>query len=342
MFLRNLIFLAVFDVFISVTNLQAQEKPAGQIHGYAFGDYYYIVQHSDSSKNDLNGFQLRRVYLFYDHKLSENFVSQFLIEGNETEFTPSGKYGVFIKTAYLEWKEIIPEGSMAIGLVPTPTWVWGWSERIWNYRAIEKTIADLHKHGNATDIGLVIRGKFDSEGDFGYVAMVGNGAGQKPETNRYKKVYGSLYVKPVKQLILEGYADFEGGPDKKTNHIFKGFIAYQQERFTLGVEAYQRRNKGAGISGVDEVPSGISSFIWGTLNEKLNAFARYDFYNPDTKISNSGLEENFFVAGFDYVPNKNVHLMPNILVTSYSPKLSGAPKPDSDVIPRVTFYYIYK
>lgn len=338
--------IPLFALVFLFSSVLAQEK--GKVSGYVFGDYFYKIggdstgtgsQYSSLTK-DYQAFQFRRLYLYYEHNLSEKFFAQFLLEGNDKAFT-DGKHGVFVKTAYLEWKDIIPTGNLLFGLVPTPTWSL-LSEKVWNYRSIEKTIIDYRGLGVASDIGIMMRGKFDNEGMFNYVAMIGNGNGQKPESNKYKKYYLSLSAKPVKEVVVEGYADYEPAFGDKNKTTLKGFAAYQSAEFTIGAEVFQQIQEKASATGEDRKPFGISVFAWAPIPnvEGLNAFARYDFYNPDTKVSNTGFNENFVTVGLDYMPISNVHLMPNFWLNSFSAKGTGSQ--DADVVGRVTFYYVYK
>lgn len=335
-------------------SLSAQEQPAGKVHGYVFGDYFYKIngdstgtgsQYS-SLRKDYQAFQFRRLYLYYEHNLSEKFFAQFLLEGNDKAFT-DGKHGVFVKTAYLEWKNIFSNTNLWFGLIPTPTWSLV-PEKVWNYRSIEKTIVDFRGLGNASDFGVSLRGKFDDEGMFNYVAMIANGAGTKPEFNKYKKYYLSLNAKPIKELVIEGYFDYE--PNAKKNDkskdimLLKGFVGYQASDFTIGLEAFQQTKKNATSDSVDIVPFGISVFAWAPIPgiEGLNGFARFDIYDPDTKIKDAGYKENFITFGLDYMPIKNVHLMPNLWVNTFSDKSPAGVSRDADVVARMTFFYVYK
>lgn len=347
----NLILFTMFTVGTYTSISSAQEKQSGKVHGYVFGDYFYKVggdsaqisssQYSKIAK-DFNAFQFRRLYLYYDHTLSEKFVAQFLLEGNDKSLDLGGKIGVFVKTAYLEWKELIPRGSIALGLYPTPTWSWT-TEKIWNYRAIEKTVTDFRGLGGASDLGLAIRGKFDAPGRYGYGIMVADGTGQKPENNKYKKLYGVLNAKPLQELILEGYADYEAAATGKNIMTLKWFTALQTKDFTAGVEAVWQKQKKAGPGGDDKTPVGISVFSWASiLSEKLNGLARFDFFNPNTNLSDSGFNEFFVVAGLDYMPIKDIHLMPNIWLNVYSDKSPAGLEKDADVVLRLTFFYVYK
>jgi hypothetical protein len=354
-----------FSLFIfSFAAVCAQDQPAGKIHGYVFGDYFYkfgganikaasSTQYSDSALNKSGAFQIRRIYLYYEHNLSEKFFAQFLLESNDKSVeytadkagkpTKDGRHTVFVKLAYLEWKDIIPQGNLAFGMVPTPTWAL--SEKMWNYRPIEKTVMDMRGLGGASDIGVTLRGKLGNDGMFGYAFMVGNGNGQKPENNKSKKYYGSLSAKPVKGITTEVYYDQESKILNSQNHetmsrtSLKGLAAYQHEKFTIGVEMLKQTQKKVSDT-TDIKPLGLSVFAWAPVSgsDKLNAFARFDTYDPDTQNS-AAYKENFITAGIDYMPIKNVHIMPNLWMNSFSKKGS---KRDTDKVVRITFFYVYK
>lgn len=343
--------LILLTTVISIS-LRAQDKPEGRVHGYVFGDYFYKVggdsngsgsQYASFKKAD-QAFQFRRLYLYYDHTFNETFSAQFLLEGNDKVLDGSGRHGIMIKTAYVEWKDFIPLSNLAFGLIPTPTWSWGLSEKIWNYRSVEKTIADFRGLGSGSDIGITLRGKYDAAGTFGYSAMIGNGNGPKPESNKYKKFYLALNAYPLMDFVVEGYVDYEPASDEKNKTTLKSFAAYQASEITVGIEVVQQIQRKAGTNGADKVPFGVGLFTWAPIPgiANLNGFARYDFYNPDVKVSNAGFNENFFVVGLDYTPIKNVHLMPNIWVDAFSDKSSAGVRRDADVVVRMTFFYVYK
>ena len=343
----------------------SQDQPAGKVHGYLFGDYYYKMggenvkavsstQYSDSALNKSGAFQIRRIYLYYEHNLSEKFFAQFLLEANDKSVeytadkngkpTKDGRHTVFVKLAYLEWKDIIPQGNLAIGMVPTPSWAL--SEKLWNYRSIEKTITDMRGLGGASDIGVTLRGKFGNDGLFGYAFMIGHGNGQKPENNKSKKYYGSLSAKPLKSLTLEVYGDRESKIMNSQSHetmsrtTLKGLAAYQNEKFTLGAELMSQTQKKV-TDTTDVKPFGLSLFAWAPIpgSNKLAAFARFDTYDPNRDIS-TDFKENFISLGLDYTPIKNVHIMPNIWLNSFSGK--GGAKREMDKVARITFFYVYK
>jgi hypothetical protein len=349
-------FLLVCVLLIFTSILFSQEKTGGKISGQVFGDYFFKVSGDSSGfagqyasyRKSFQAFEFRRVALRYDHIFSNDFSGQISVESTDKVVT-SGNYGFSVKTAYIEWRNLIPQAGITAGMSSTPTFVL--AEGMWNYRAIEKNIFDFRGLGSSVDLGISVKGTFDKKTNYGYFVMIANGTGQKLENNKYKRYYASLYAKPVKGLIVEGYSDFEPNAGDKNKITVRGFAGYQGSSFAFGVEAFQKTQKKAFLDSLDVVPLGVSAFVWVNLIKKtthpenrqiLNAFARFDYFDPDSKVSDAGYRENFITAGIDYMPVKDVHIMPNIWVTSYTDKSSANLKKDANVIARLTFNYIYK
>lgn len=328
-------------------------KLAGKVSGYVMGDYYYMVGH-DTAKafgktqfantaKDMQGFQIRRMYLIYDQPLSDNFAMQTIIEGTDASTDPGGRLGIYLKAAFMEWKNIFHNSNVRVGLIPTLDWTN--SEKIWNYRSLEKTSMDQRALGLPTDLGVSLRGTLDADAMFGYGVMISNGNGFKPESNKFKKFSGEFIAKPVKELSLEVVADYEPWVKDSNKTTIKGLVAYQAEKFTVGAEYIQQTMaKGGGDTAttLDLSPQVISLFAWAPIPgvEGLNGIVRYDMFNPNTAVSDKGYKENFLVVGVDYMPIPNVHIMPNIWMNTYAAKGSGTR--DGDVAARVSFFYIYK
>ena len=343
-------------IVAAVTTLQNSVVSQGKFSGLVFGDYFYKVQGDSAGytgeyspyTKDFQAFDIRRVMLIYEHSISDKFTAGFSLEGS-SKFLQNGRFSVIIKTAYLEWKNVFENQNLYIGYFPTPAFVWGISEKMWNYRSVEKTISDTRGLTTAVDLGVGLRGSFDKKMNYGYSLMIGNGGGLKPENNKFKKYYALLYAKPVEGLNIEAYTEFEPNADDKNKVTIKGVLAYQLPLFTIGVEAVSQTQKKTGFNNSDIKPLGISSYVWGTLVKdkktkapKLNAFARFDYYDPNTTIDSVGFRENFITAGIDYMPVPSVHVMPNIWVNTYTDKSSAKIKKDADIVARLTFFYIYK
>ncbi|MDX1701056.1 MAG: porin, partial [Melioribacteraceae bacterium] len=205
--------LAVFSILLlSAINI-AQDEPKGKIHGYMFGDYYYnfardndassISNAAEKGEKDFNGFQFRRVYLGYDYTINKTFSTRLRLEANQSELTSGGKVGFFIKDAYLKWKNIFAGTDVVVGMSPPPTF--SISESYWGYRSLAKTIMDLRKIAPSRDFGIALKGKISN--GVKYWVMAANGEGNKPETNKEKRVYGHLAFEPVKNLAVTLHGD---------------------------------------------------------------------------------------------------------------------------------------
>lgn len=330
--------LSLGFTFLLAGSLFAQ----GKISGYMFGDYYYMAGNHNEDLEGTNGFWMRRIYVTYDKGLSEAFSMRFRIEMNSAgNFTSKAKLTPVVKDAYLKWKN--GQHSIYLGISGTPTW--GVIEKFWGYRSVEKTALDLQKFGSSRDFALAFKGSLDSQKRINYHLMFGNGSSNGSENNKGKKVMLALSGKPSKSIILEGYVDFEEKPGKKNRYTVQGFAGYQNDSFRLGVQfAHQNRQVGAGM---DDMQMQIGSIFGAAkFSDKVWGFARVDRQfdpNPDgAKISyipfDATTESTFLLAGLDFIPAKNVHLMPNVEVVLYGENSSGV-SPNSDIIPRFTFYY---
>ncbi len=337
---------------ISITTLlvstsTAQVQPGGKVSGLFFADYFYKAsgdttvagtagQYSAPMSNDMNGFQLRRMYLTYDHVFSERFVGQITLEAHDKSLDVGGRYAPFVKTMFVEWKNALPMTDIAMGLVPTPTWVWGISERTWGYRMVEKTIADFRSLGLATDYGVSVRGRLDDKGLYSYVATVGNGAGQKPETDRNKKFYGEFLAKFAPEWMAEVYGDYERLNSNQQTATGKAMVAYAVQGFNAGIEAvYQAQLNSA--TNITKAPFGVSGYAsylvpWA---EGQKIFARGDWFDPDLNASNVGYSEMFATLGIDFILQENVHLIPNVWLNQFFVKGTSMKK-DPDLALRMT------
>jgi hypothetical protein len=154
---------------------------------------------------------------------------------------------------------------------------------------------------------------------------------------------------PQTANILSSAKDYSGAT---SYNDLKGFVGYSDPQFTVGAEAFVRTNVGSGIKNVsanyDSTTSkykvttssiadvkriGYSVFAsWITPVPKLKVYARYDYFDNNssddiyTKFDDktgkftSGLddENTLIIAGLDYIPAGNVHIMPNVLLKQYT------------------------
>ncbi len=336
-------------VFVLTLSVNGQDRDV-HVSGVVFGDYFYKVdgdssgsgnQYSNLKKDD-QGFDFRRMYLTFKKNISDDFSANVTLEGN-SGITTNGRYGLFFKVIQLTWNNLIPMGKINLGLISPQTF--DIEQDIWSYRSIEKTVGDYRGFGNSTDVGLSIMGDFDKKGMFHYFAMFGGGTGQKPVFSKKKKFYGQLSANPTKGLTIAAYGDYETTGEGSKNTTMKGTAGYNSSYFNIGASVYQLIRSTSGIT-TDVKPFSFSIFAWAPLTTSkdlsVNAFARFDMYDPDTENTTSGFKQNFITAGLDFMPVKNIHFMPNVWVNTYSDKSSANIDRPSDVVARMTFYYKYE
>jgi hypothetical protein len=342
--------------------------PRGRISGHVFGDLYGNLSgdpnhlydatgvdlgqtNIDGKKpitRDLNGVQIRRIYFQLDNDLSVRVATRFRLEADSKSLTSDGKIGVAVKSAYLQAKSILPRTDLYFGLIGTPTWEN--SEEFWQYRAVEKTIGDFRSIGSSADFGLELKGFVDPNHNLGYIAAIGDGTGQKVENDRFKKLYFALPLK-VGALRIEPYADYqsvrvnldraqpaeaESAAVNNDQTTWKIFAGYEFRRVAIGFEALDRLNR-KGPAPTEE-PRGYSYFARATLSSTIVALARFDQWIPNRRASNR-VDSQLWIAGIDWQPFKDVHVIPNIEATQYLAKGTAVAPAHHDLQARITLYY---
>lgn len=322
-------------------------EPKGKVTGEFFGDYYYKLngdtgallkgpgQYQQLAVKDQR-FEIRRFNLGYEYAFNNIFSARLMLEGNNGfTITTKETRGVYIKYAYLQWKNIFKGSDLIFGAQSTPTFA-TFSEKIWSYRSVEKTIIDFHKQASSNDVGISLSGKLYK--NISYYLMAGNGRSTSVENNNYKRFYGSVQGSIFdRKLLFQIYGDYERQSEITYNYILKGFLGYQRERYTIGFEPYTFVTTNDSLS-KNKSALGISLFARGSvIVQKLNAFYRIDFYNDDLN-SKSNYKETFMVFGIDYTPFTGIDIIPNIWINGYNHEVSLVSR-KADIVARITFRY---
>ena len=326
---------------LAVLTLAATAVPAfageGKFSALLFGDAYWMAANHDSTLEDMNGVWIRRFYLTYDYTFDEAWSARLRLEANQPgDFETAGTISAFMKDAYLKYTRGTHAG--LIGIQPTATLVT--YEDVWGYRAVEKVPVELQGFGSSRDAGIGLQGDFGEGGKVGYHIVAGDGNSVNAETNSKKKIMGALHVRPVDHLILEGYADYEDRVDSGDRVTYFGFGGWQADHLRAGVQyAKQTRRE----TGEDIDLRIVSGFVAAGVTEKMWLFGRVD-RNLDPNLQGPSIayipfapvENTFFILGADFAMTEGVNLMPNVEVISYDDPDVG-PKPDTDVMARLTF-----
>lgn len=349
---RLLVAVTLLPFFVVVT--PAQQK--GRFSGLAYFDYSYNVARDSAiggfSNNALNGakafqaFQFRRIYFTYDYDISSNFTSRFRLEADQSALTSNGKTGVFVKDAFLKWKNVFGQSDLIFGVQPTPAFEV--SEATWGYRSLDKTVMDLRGIVSSRDLGVALRGKLDSEGMFSYWVMIADGSANSPESNKYKRYFVHVRLKPAKSLEVTVYGDVHASAPINNPYTSKNvsnatttlaaFIGYvPMEGLRVGAEgALVQTSNGYNTGTALDTKSGLALSFFGIygLTYDLNLIGRFDLYDPNTNSAAKADARNYIIAGLDWKVNDNVSVMPNVQIETY--EKSAARTFDSSVNGRLT------
>jgi len=321
-----------------------------RIIGEFFGDYYYKVQAdtgillkgSETFQNlekNSNAFNIRRFNIGFDYKLNTNLTGTLLLEGNEDFTVNSNKTrSVYIKFANLTWENIIKNVNITFGAQRTPTFTII-SEKIWGYRSVEKAITDFRKYLSSSDVGFSIYGKINPM--INYYLMIGNGEGTKIENNIFKKIYSSIYGTILNNKVTyQINYDFEKKSNYESASLFKFFSVYQHKKFAIGIEPYLYILEDT----TTNKDFGFTTFIKNVLIEdKLNSFIRFDYYNNNFNKNINGYKELLLLAGIDIKPgkenDKKISIIPNLWSMFYLKKTENMINRKPDIILRLTMHY---
>src|SRR5262245_18245565 len=109
-----------------------QEKLPYKFSGYTCDDYFYNAPSNDDTDmipnrvingpQDFNGFIMQRTYFTFDDQISDKFSARFRLEADQASFNTDLKISVFVKDAWLRWKDLYTNGDLWFGIQPTPAY----------------------------------------------------------------------------------------------------------------------------------------------------------------------------------------------------------------------------
>lgn len=291
-----------------------------------------------------NYFAFRRAYLTYENKISDNLKFRFRTDADTVKALdksgkPDDKTRPFIKHLYLEWSNLIPKSSIKVGMADTITFKL--AEDRWGYRSVAKTLLDGFKDvtgkdidATSADLGVSLSGTISKE--LRCAVQVTNGAGYAhPEGDGYKKLMAQAQVVPFAGLSLVGYADFEKQSPGRNAATYKGDAYLEMVKgLVLGAEYFIYVNGlNRTADGLAYKVSGLSVFgRYALVPDKLNAFARYDSYEPNSRASND--RTSLAIAGLDWAPvHSSFKLQPNVWYYTYED-----PAKKDDLVFNLTFF----
>jgi len=305
---RSRTFVAVLALLVVPVSAMAQTVEVG---GRGYLDYFYNVAAPDrasgGAEQDVHGFRYRRLYLTTDYVLSDAFSGRARLEADEgTNGRP------VVKDLSLTWA-YSGDHSATMGITPPPAF--RIVEDVWGYRVLEKTLMDRQGIVSSRDFGLRLDGPVTGDATVRYAVMVANNGTAGPETDRAKRVYGQLAVRPSEQITVVVGADRAGYDDARdASTRISVFGGYATERVRVGVEGY-----GSRVTMRDKDPrTNVGASLFGAVqvSPRWDVVARLD----RTVATRAGADrfETFLLGGVAFNPHPNVGLIPNLRVRNPS------------------------
>ncbi len=341
--MKKLVLLGTFVFILAELTFAQDDLPKFSV--LMFGDLFYNTSAINPDNKDLNGFEFRRIYITTDYVIDNRFSTRFRLESS---ISGGNNISVIIKDAWLKWKDIFNGSDLIVGASTTPAY--DVSEGAWRYRSLEKTIMDYFGIVSSRDIGIDLKGRLNEKGTIKYWLKLGNGSGNKPETDKFKRYYAQLEFIPSSNLLFTVYADFASKPkiedpfdgQMKNNSAFvaAGFINYKYEKtFSVGVEGFikSQQNNFSPLSEKAALgsQSGLGLSFWATasITNNIGIVGRYDMYDPNTNSAAKSDKQSLIIGAVDFKVAPKVSVMPGIEVHTLQSASSN------DVTPRVTFFW---
>jgi len=357
-------------ITISLISLSSLALGQIKISGLAYADYFYNVLRdstfsgANAPKNaaltgpkNFNGFQFRRIYLTFDNDISEKLTTRFRFEDDQIAATSGAANNLFVKDAFLRWKNIFPGSDITLGEQPTP--VTEISEGAWGFRSIEKVPLDLHGIVSTRDLGISLRGRIDADGNYNYSVLIGNNSNTSPASNKYKRYYFDFLAKPFTNFQLSLHGDYAAYAPAAGSHdndkaIVSLLLGYGiKDSYNISAEVFSQNAANGfkpvigGVSGSTEsiVARGYAVYGWYNFVPEFGIVLRYDYFDPNTSSADNAKSDSrhLLIAGVNWKVDKSVAIQPNIEYETYEEKPATGTIPaqpyDASLNARLTVYY---
>lgn len=268
--------------------------PPVEMSGTLFAHYMYDL--SDGA-DGYNEFGMDRIYLRADGTINDRFGARITLDANRfSDPAVDTRYRLFIKHAYLEWKDAAPGVKVRAGIIDAP--LGPYLDDFWGHRYISDNFAAQAIKLSTADAGVGAYGKHQ-DGMVDWAAVLVNGEGySKLEVDKGKQVQARVSVDPMAKnkdlaLPITGYVGYSFNPDDAQQLIASGVVGFDQKFFTGSVQAlfnqqYEVNGFGYSVVALPHIPK-VATVVF-----------RMDHFDPNTDAADDayttiigGLSHNF-------------------------------------------------
>ena len=307
-------------LIILLTYISISIAADGKIGGVTYFDY--------TNSKEKSAFVLNRQYFSYGIDISDEVKFRVVFDVGRTdvgtvlrkdggEKSEDTRLVAFLKKAQIDHRTSY--GKISMGLIGMNTY--NIQEKNWGYRFIEKSAIDKYKFSSTADLGIGFSRVLVNQ--LKMSLQVVNGEGYKnPQSDKYHKIaFNSTYG----EHNLVKNSGFNAGvvytteqTDDKPNSMASLFGGFAGMGLRLGGQ-FNMLKKGGIESQIISVSSNYS------MTDKLDAFVRYDMFDPNTdEIDGWKDNSTYLIAGIQLSCGNGLLVAPNIRMESYEDDLDSA------------------
>jgi hypothetical protein len=300
-------------LIILLTYISISIAADGKIGGVTYFDY--------TNSKEKSAFVLKRQYFSYGIDISDEVKFRVVFDVGRTdvgtvlrkdggEKSEDTRLVAFLKKAQIDHRTSY--GKISMGLIGMNTY--NIQEKNWGYRFIEKSAIDKYKFSSTADLGIGFSRVLVNQ--LKMSLQVVNGEGYKnPQSDKYHKIaFNSTYG----EHNLVKNSGFNAGvvytteqTDDKPNTMASLFGGFAGMGLRLGGQ-FNMLKKGGIESQIISVSSNYS------MTDKLDAFVRYDMFDPNTdEIDGWKDNSTYLIAGIQLSCGNGLLVAPNIRMESY-------------------------
>jgi hypothetical protein len=279
-------------------------KPEVQVGGLIFA--HYGLDLTDGAEN-FNEFAVDRAYLTAKAKITPALGARLTLDADRMkpvttdtgEYSFDTKYRLFLKHAYVEWKDFAPGMKVRAGMIDTP--YQGYYDKFWEHRYVAKGQSDDNGNMSTADLGVSIGGEH-AGGLVDWTVGAYNGEGySKVEVDSGKSLEGRITVDPLAskgklRLPITGFVDYHMVQDGDPVIIYAGAAGFKMPYVWFWGE-YTGRMQGD-LSG-----GGCSVSVLPGMPKYFRVILRYDSYDPDSEVEGDSTSKIIGGVSHDFYEN---------------------------------------
>ena len=307
-------------LIILLTYISISIAADGKIGGVTYFDY--------TNSKEKSAFDFKRQYFSYGIEISDEVKFRVVFDVGRTdvgtvlredggEKSEDTRLVAFLKKAQIDHRTSY--GKISMGLIGMNTY--NIQEKNWGYRFIEKSAIDKYGFSSTADLGIGFSRVLVNQ--LKMSLQVVNGEGYKnPQSDKYHKIaFNSTYGEHnlVKNSGFNAGVVYTTEPtDDEPNTMISLFGGFAGMGLRLGGQ-FNMLKKGGIESQVISVSSNYS------MTDKLDAFVRYDMFDPNTdEIDGWKDNSTYLIAGIQLSCGNGLLVAPNIRMESYEDDLDSA------------------